>query len=97
MLARYKAQLYKGLAQGRPPFLSRLPASQFHISASLKMPSKRALEAQDNAVFTTSNGAPVAEPYAAQRIGFHGPLLLQGEYCLSLIIAVALTRFQTST
>lgn len=41
------------------------------------MPSKRALEAQDNAVFTTSNGAPLAEPYAAQRIGLNGPLLLQ--------------------
>lgn len=42
------------------------------------MPTKEALEAQDHAVFTTSNGAPVAEPYAAQRIGLNGPLLLQG-------------------
>ncbi|KIP11279.1 hypothetical protein PHLGIDRAFT_83711 [Phlebiopsis gigantea 11061_1 CR5-6] len=41
------------------------------------MPSQRALEAQDNALFTTSNGAPVAEPYAAQRVAANGPLLLQ--------------------
>ena len=31
-------------------------------------------------VYTTSNGAPVGEPYAAQRIGTTGPLLLQGRY-----------------
>ena len=42
------------------------------------MPSKQALEAQDNAVYTTSNGAPVAEPYAIQRVGLNGPVLLQG-------------------
>ncbi|EKM53322.1 uncharacterized protein PHACADRAFT_259598 [Phanerochaete carnosa HHB-10118-sp] len=41
------------------------------------MPTKRALEAQDKAVYTTSSGAPVAEPYAAQRVGNNGPLLLQ--------------------
>ena len=28
--------------------------------------------------YTTSNGAPVSEPYAAQRAGVNGPLLLQG-------------------
>jgi hypothetical protein len=28
--------------------------------------------------YTTSNGAPVSEPYAAQRAGINGPLLLQG-------------------
>lgn len=44
------------------------------------MPSQGALLAQDKAVFTTSNGAPVAEPYAAQRIGLNGPLLLQGTH-----------------
>ncbi|KAI9436154.1 catalase [Russula earlei] len=31
----------------------------------------------ENAVYTTSNGAPVARPYAAEKIGLHGPLLLQ--------------------
>ncbi|KAI0338405.1 catalase [Trametopsis cervina] len=41
------------------------------------MPSKEAFESTDGAVFTTSNGAPVAEPYAAQRVGSNGPLLLQ--------------------
>lgn len=33
---------------------------------------------KDGATYTTSNGAPYAEPYEAQRIGPHGPLLLQG-------------------
>lgn len=31
----------------------------------------------DGAVFTTSQGKPVEEPYAAERIGPNGPLLLQ--------------------
>lgn len=42
------------------------------------MPSQQVLNAKDGAVYTTSTGAPVAEPYAAQRIGNLGPLLLQG-------------------
>ena len=37
----------------------------------------------DGAVYTTSNGAPVNEPYASQRAGINGPLLLQGMYWLS--------------
>ncbi|KAF8737448.1 hypothetical protein AX14_012838 [Amanita brunnescens Koide BX004] len=35
--------------------------------------------------YTTSNGAPVAEPYAAQRAGLHGPLLLQDFHHLDLL------------
>ncbi|KAI9454209.1 catalase [Russula earlei] len=31
----------------------------------------------DNPVYTTSNGAPVAHPYPVEKIGLHGPLLLQ--------------------
>ena len=42
------------------------------------MPSAQAVQTKDNAVYTTSNGAPVKEPYASQRVGFNGPLLLQG-------------------
>jgi catalase len=41
------------------------------------MPSKQVTD-NDNAVYTTSNGAPVAQPYAAEKIGVHGPLFLQG-------------------
>jgi len=41
------------------------------------MPSKEVTN-NDNAVYTTSNGAPVAQPYAAEKLGIHGPLLLQG-------------------
>jgi catalase len=41
------------------------------------MPSKQVTD-DDNAVYTTSNGAPVARPYASEKIGIHGPLLLQG-------------------
>lgn len=42
------------------------------------MPTQEVFDKKDGAVYTTSNGAPVAEPYAAQRAGLHGPLLLQG-------------------
>ncbi len=42
------------------------------------MPSQKVFKSQDNAVYTTSTGAPVAQPYAAERIGNIGPLLLQG-------------------
>ncbi|XP_006456321.1 catalase [Agaricus bisporus var. bisporus H97] len=36
-------------------------------------------------VYTTSNGAPVNEPYSAQRAGFHGPLLLQDFHHIDLL------------
>ena len=42
-----------------------------------EMPSKQVTD-NDNAVYTTSNGAPVGRPNAAQKISLHGPLLLQG-------------------
>jgi len=42
------------------------------------MPSQQVFSTQDGAVYTTSNGAPVSEPYAALRAGRLGPLLLQG-------------------
>ncbi|QRV78657.1 catalase [Ceratobasidium sp. AG-Ba] len=41
------------------------------------MPSEQVINNKDGAVYTTSNGAPYAEPYEAQRIGPHGPLLLE--------------------
>ena len=44
------------------------------------MPAQAVFETKDGAVYTTSNGVPVNEPYAVQRAGLHGPLLLQGAY-----------------
>lgn len=44
------------------------------------MPSAQVFKNKDGAVYTTSSGAPVSEPYAAQRAGLLGPLLLQGAY-----------------
>ncbi|GAA5894449.1 hypothetical protein JCM8208_006244 [Rhodotorula glutinis] len=41
------------------------------------MPSQEVLSKPDGAVFTTSQGHPVPEPYAHQRAGRNGPLLLQ--------------------
>ncbi|KDN33956.1 hypothetical protein RSAG8_12955, partial [Rhizoctonia solani AG-8 WAC10335] len=41
------------------------------------MPSQQVIDNKDGALYTTSNGAPYPEPYEAQRIGQHGPLLLQ--------------------
>ncbi|KAF8128419.1 catalase [Boletus edulis] len=49
------------------------------------MPSAQVSNSKDGAVYTTSNGAPVAEPYAAQRIGTTGPLLLQDFHHLDLL------------
>ncbi|KAI0719897.1 catalase [Fomitopsis betulina] len=49
------------------------------------MPSKQVFASQDNAVYTTSTGAPVAEPYAAQRVGLHGGLLLQDFHHIDLL------------
>jgi catalase len=49
------------------------------------MPAEAVFKNKDGAVYTTSNGAPVNEPYAAQRAGFHGPLLLQDFHHIDLL------------
>ncbi|KAI9456442.1 catalase, partial [Boletus coccyginus] len=49
------------------------------------MPSAQVVGAKDGAVYTTSNGAAVAEPYAAQRVGNLGPLLLQDFHHIDLL------------
>ena len=50
------------------------------------MPSAQVFSQKDGAVYTTSNGAPVAEPYAAERVGSIGPLLIQGTYISRIYI-----------
>ncbi|THU90411.1 catalase [Dendrothele bispora CBS 962.96] len=49
------------------------------------MPSKQVFESKDGAVYTTSSGAPVSEPYASQRAGTLGPLLLQDFHHIDLL------------
>ncbi|EMD36620.1 hypothetical protein CERSUDRAFT_84800 [Gelatoporia subvermispora B] len=49
------------------------------------MPSKQVFESKDGATYTTSTGAPVGVPYAAQRVGFQGPLLLQDFHHIDLL------------
>ncbi|KAF8841477.1 catalase-domain-containing protein [Paxillus ammoniavirescens] len=49
------------------------------------MPSAQVFNTKDEAVYTTSNGAPVGEPYAAQRLGTVGPLLLQDFHHIDLL------------
>jgi catalase len=49
------------------------------------MPSAQVFNSKDGAIYTTSNGAPVAEPYAAHRIGTVGPLLLQDFHHIDLL------------
>ncbi|KAF8874739.1 catalase [Infundibulicybe gibba] len=49
------------------------------------MPSQQVFANKDGAVYTTSNGAPANEPYAAQRAGPHGPLLLQDFHHIDLL------------
>ncbi|KAI0319685.1 catalase [Amylostereum chailletii] len=39
----------------------------------------------EGGIYTTSNGAPVSEPYAAQRMGSNGPLLLQDFHHIDLL------------
>ncbi|KIY67231.1 catalase [Cylindrobasidium torrendii FP15055 ss-10] len=49
------------------------------------MPSQQVSNSKDGATYTTSNGLPVSEPYAAQRVGFNGPLLLQDFHHIDLL------------
>jgi catalase len=49
------------------------------------MPSEAVIKNKDNGVYSTSNGAPVAEPYASQRAGPTGPLLLQDFHHIDLL------------
>ncbi|KAJ3996257.1 catalase [Lentinula boryana] len=49
------------------------------------MPSKQVFESKDGATYTTSSGAPVSEPYASQRLGLNGPLLLQDFHHIDLL------------
>ncbi|RDB26839.1 Catalase [Hypsizygus marmoreus] len=49
------------------------------------MPSQQVFKSKDGAAYTTSNGAPVNEPYAAQRAGAFGPLLLQDFHHIDLL------------
>ena len=41
--------------------------------------------AKRHSVYTTSNGCPVLNPHGAQRIGSHGPLLLQDFHLIDLL------------
>ncbi|KAF7324817.1 Catalase [Mycena kentingensis (nom. inval.)] len=50
------------------------------------MPSQQVFNSgAESAHYTTSNGAPVVEPYAAQRVGSNGPLLLQDFHHIDLL------------
>jgi catalase len=49
------------------------------------MPSTQVFNGKDDAVYTTSNGAPVEKPYASQRVGVNGPLLLQDFHLIDIL------------
>ncbi|KAK4701246.1 catalase, partial [Phenoliferia sp. Uapishka_3] len=49
------------------------------------MPPPSVINKTDGATYTTSQGAPVSEPYAAERIGRNGPLLLQDFHHIDLL------------
>jgi len=49
------------------------------------MPSSQVFNSKDGAVYTTSNGAPVEKPYASQRVGINGSLLLQDFHLIDLL------------
>lgn len=44
-----------------------------------------ATTSSEQAVYTTSNGAPYAHPYESQRAGENGPLLLQDFHLIDLL------------
>jgi len=48
------------------------------------MPSAEVFNTKDGATYTTSTGAPVNEPYAQERIGSNGPLLMQDFHLIDL-------------
>jgi len=49
------------------------------------MPSAFVHENKDGATYSTSNGAPYHDPYAAQRVGQNGPLVLQDFHHIDLL------------
>jgi len=49
------------------------------------MPTQKIFDTTDGATYTTSSGAPVQEPYAAERVSFNGPLALQDFHHLDLL------------
>ncbi|BGP39163.1 hypothetical protein JCM10450v2_003117 [Rhodotorula kratochvilovae] len=49
------------------------------------MPAQEVFQQRDGAVFTTSQGAPVANPHAHQRAGPNGPLLLQDFHLIDVL------------
>ncbi|KAF8646074.1 hypothetical protein AX16_007406 [Volvariella volvacea WC 439] len=49
------------------------------------MPTAQVFNDKDGAVYTISNGVPVSKPYAAQRAGINGPLLLQDFHHIDLL------------
>ncbi|TFK92470.1 catalase [Polyporus arcularius HHB13444] len=56
------------------------------------MPSQAVFGSKEQAVYTTSTGAPVSQPYAAQRIGKYGPLLLQDFHHIDVLAHFARER-----
>ena len=71
----------------RPITVSGLVWSLGYInSLGLSKASTAFSSTQSMVTYTTSNGAPVSEPYAAQRAGLNGPLLLQGMHASSTIL-----------
>ena len=50
------------------------------------MPSQQVFQDRDDAIYTTSNGAPhPGSPYSAERIGPNGPLLLQDFHMIDVL------------
>ncbi|KZS88086.1 catalase [Sistotremastrum niveocremeum HHB9708] len=64
---------------------TRVGSRGIHATKLTSFPSKKVFNEKDGAVYTTSSGAPVAEPYAAERIGKIGPLLLQDFHHIDLL------------
>ena len=78
-----------------PNVFPSLSSVDTHIAKT--MPSQQVFNTKDGALYTASNGAPVAEPYAAEKLTTIGPLLLQGESPNSLRLVLLLIRLNSPT
>jgi Catalase len=72
-------QLY---IKGAPPRCQAPPSAQHTPSDLLAMGHPKFT---DTPVYTASNGAPVFNPNASQRVGTSGPLLLQDFHLIDLL------------
>jgi len=67
------------------PLLSPTPRTHHQQHSRTETTATMVKEYSDSPVYTTSNGCPVMNPQASQRVGENGPLLLQDFHLIDLL------------